>query len=125
MDYSRLTSGATVYLPVFHPGAFLYIGDGHAAQGDGEIAGNALETSMDVTFSVSLIKRAATKKLKVWYRLKRLAAISKHFEFYQRATIMMINYDDNQKICEMINEILLIKKYLVLLRSLNLYLTCL
>ncbi|TWW01345.1 acetamidase/formamidase family protein [Chitinophaga pinensis] len=35
----------------------LYIGDGHAAQGDGEIAGNALETSMDVIFSVRLIRK--------------------------------------------------------------------
>jgi amidase len=56
LDYSRLTAGTTVYLPVFHPGAYFYIGDGHAVQGDGEIAGNALETSLDVTFTVKLIK---------------------------------------------------------------------
>jgi acetamidase/formamidase len=56
LDYSSLTKGATVYLPVFHPGAYFYIGDGHATQGDGEIAGNALETSLDVTFTVRLIK---------------------------------------------------------------------
>ena len=35
---------------------FFYIGDGHAVQGDGEIAGNALETSLDVDFTVRLIK---------------------------------------------------------------------
>ena len=47
----------TVYLPVFHDGALLYVGDGHALQGDGEIAGNALKTSMDVEFTVQLIKQ--------------------------------------------------------------------
>ncbi|MBX9782678.1 MAG: acetamidase/formamidase family protein [Chitinophagaceae bacterium] len=57
LDYSSIKQGATVYLPVLHNGAYLYIGDGHAVQGDGEIAGNALETSMDVSFSVKLIKR--------------------------------------------------------------------
>jgi amidase len=56
LDYNRVRSGSTVYLPVFHEGAYLYIGDGHALQADGEIAGNALETSMNVVFSVRLIK---------------------------------------------------------------------
>jgi len=44
-----------VYLPVSVPGALLYFGDGHAAQGDGELNGNALETSMDVEVMVDLI----------------------------------------------------------------------
>jgi acetamidase/formamidase len=44
-----------VYLPVIAPGAMLYLGDGHAAQGDGELNGNALETSMDVEFTVDVI----------------------------------------------------------------------
>lgn len=57
MDFSSITQSSIVYLPVFHEGAFLYIGDGHAVQGDGEIAGNALETSLDVEFSVKLIKK--------------------------------------------------------------------
>ena len=35
MDFSQLGEGATVYLPVMHPGALLFLGDGHAAQGDG------------------------------------------------------------------------------------------
>jgi amidase len=55
MDFNEITEGATVYLPVRVPGAFLYIGDGHALQGDGETTGNALETSMDVTFTVDVI----------------------------------------------------------------------
>ena len=37
------------------PGAYLFLGDGHAAQGAGELTGDALETSMDVEFSVELI----------------------------------------------------------------------
>ncbi len=47
--------GTTLYLPVFVPGALLFVGDGHAAQGDGEISGNALETSMDLEFSVEVL----------------------------------------------------------------------
>jgi acetamidase/formamidase len=55
MDFNEVIEGATVYLPVGTPGALLYVGDGHAAQGDGELNGNALETSMDVEFTVDLI----------------------------------------------------------------------
>jgi amidase len=57
LDFSSITQSATVYLPVFHEGGYLYIGDGHALQGDGEIAGNALETSLHVAFTVKLIKK--------------------------------------------------------------------
>jgi acetamidase/formamidase len=55
MDFNEIVEGATVYLPVSVPGALLYVGDGHALQGDGELTGNALETSMDVEFSVDVI----------------------------------------------------------------------
>ena len=55
MDFNEVIEGATVYLPVRTPGALLYVGDGHAAQGDGELNGNALETSMDVEFTVDVI----------------------------------------------------------------------
>jgi len=55
MDFNEIVEGATVYLPVNVPGALLYVGDGHAAQGDGELNGNALETSMDVEFTVDVI----------------------------------------------------------------------
>ena len=57
MDFSGIRQSAIVYLPVFHDGGYFYIGDGHAAQGDGEIAGNALETSLDVVFTVKVIKK--------------------------------------------------------------------
>ena len=55
MDFNEIVEGATVYLPVRVPGALFYLGDGHAAQGDGELNGNALETSMDVEFTVDVI----------------------------------------------------------------------
>ena len=56
MELSAVREGATVYLPVGEEGAFLYLGDGHAAQGDGELTGDALETSLDVTFSVEVLR---------------------------------------------------------------------
>jgi len=54
LDCNQITEGSTVYLPVFQPGALLYLGDAHALQGDGELNGNALETSMDIEFSVDV-----------------------------------------------------------------------
>jgi amidase len=56
MDYPGIAEGTTLYLPVFAPGARLYLGDGHAAQGDGEIAGSGIEVSFDVRFTVTLLK---------------------------------------------------------------------
>jgi acetamidase/formamidase len=58
MDYNRIGAGATVILPVSHPGALLFIGDAHALQGDGEPNGTGVETSMDVTFTVTVRKKA-------------------------------------------------------------------
>ena len=55
MDFNEVVEGNTLYLPVNVPGALLYFGDGHAAQGDGELNGNALETSMDVELTVDVI----------------------------------------------------------------------
>ena len=55
MDFNEVVEGATVYLPVMVPGAMFYLGDGHAAQGDGELNGNALETSMEVEFTVDVV----------------------------------------------------------------------
>ena len=56
MDAPELREGTTVYLPVFHDGAYLYFGDGHARQGEGEVAGTGLETSMDVVLQIDVIK---------------------------------------------------------------------
>jgi acetamidase/formamidase len=56
IDYNDVVEGATLYFPVYHTGAFFYVGDGHARQGDGEGLGNGVETSLDVQFTVRVIK---------------------------------------------------------------------
>lgn len=56
LDFRALTTGATLYLPVFHPGALFYTGDPHGAQGDGEVSGNALEQSVTGVFRFVLHK---------------------------------------------------------------------
>jgi acetamidase/formamidase len=61
LDFKFITQSATVYLPVFHPGALLLMGDGHAVQGDGELNGDALETSMSFEFIVQIIKNGAAE----------------------------------------------------------------
>ena len=66
MDYAGLNQGVKVMLPVFEPGALLFIGDGHAVQGEGEVVGTGVETSMDVEFSVQVVKKAAIQ----WPRLE-------------------------------------------------------
>jgi amidase len=58
LDYNRIGEGATVFLPVYHAGGLLFLGDGHALQADGEPTGTGIETSMDVEFSVAVRKRA-------------------------------------------------------------------
>ena len=56
LDYNQIREGTTLYLSVYQAGALLFIGDGHAAQGDGEITGQGLEISMDVEFTVDVIR---------------------------------------------------------------------
>ncbi len=58
IDYNEIAEGATVHLPVYHHGALLYVGDGHALQGDGESLGTGIETSMDVEMVVTVRKKA-------------------------------------------------------------------
>jgi len=71
LDYFGMNAGVTLMLPVFEPGALLFLGDGHARQGHGEVVGNALEVSMDVEFVVDLIKDRAI----AWPRLENEAYI--------------------------------------------------
>jgi acetamidase/formamidase len=54
MDIRHVGAGATLYLPVAVDGALLSLGDGHAAQGDGEVCGTAIETSAVATLRISL-----------------------------------------------------------------------
>lgn len=56
MDIKEVTQGNTLFLPVFVPGALLHLGDVHAAQGDGELCGTALEMPATVTIKVDLLK---------------------------------------------------------------------
>lgn len=65
MDMRHVTSGARLWLPVAVTGALLSLGDSHAAQGDGEVCGTAVETSSVVTLRVHLKKAAglATPRL--------------------------------------------------------------
>lgn len=56
MDYRGWVAGVTAYFPVAVPGALIFVGDGHAIQGDGEIAGTGIEISMDVQFTVRLLR---------------------------------------------------------------------
>jgi amidase len=56
MDYRGFREGVTVLLPVAVEGALFHIGDGHALQGDGEIVGTGIEVSMDVEFTLEVVK---------------------------------------------------------------------
>ncbi|HEY0432609.1 MAG TPA: acetamidase/formamidase family protein, partial [Chitinophagaceae bacterium] len=74
MDFEMVAQGAIVFVPVLHDGAYFFIGDGHAEQGDGEIAGNALETSLDVTFTIDVIREQPLQWPRVEY-LEHIYAI--------------------------------------------------
>jgi acetamidase/formamidase len=57
LDVRELCAGSTLYLPVYNPGALFSCGDGHAAQGDGEVCINGIECPLDVTLRFRLHKR--------------------------------------------------------------------
>ena len=56
LDCKELTAGSTIYLPVWNEGALFSTGDGHAAQGDGEVNGTAIETALKGTFEFRVRK---------------------------------------------------------------------
>jgi amidase len=56
MDIVEVCPGSTIYLPVFVPGAFLYLGDAHAAMGHGELSATGLEMPAETTITVDLMK---------------------------------------------------------------------
>jgi amidase len=66
MDASEASAGNTLYLPVSVPGALLFLGDAHAAMGDGEIAGTAVEVAAHIRLTVDVIK----KKSIAWPRFE-------------------------------------------------------
>jgi acetamidase/formamidase len=57
IDCKDLVAGATLHLPVWHPGGLFSVGDGHAAQGHGEVCLTAIETSLSGTFKITLEKQ--------------------------------------------------------------------
>lgn len=94
MDYNGIVEGATVYLPVFQPGALLYLGDGHALQGDGETTQWALETSLDVEFSVDVLPPAslATPRIESADALATLGQAGSLDEAVRLATAGMVQW---------------------------------
>lgn len=88
MDYVGVETGVSVMLPVNEPGALLFLGDGHARQGEGEVVGTGLETSMDVVFTVRLIKKAAIAwpRIETAQDIKVLGSARPLLEAFQSAT---------------------------------------
>ncbi|KAJ3559196.1 hypothetical protein NM688_g484 [Phlebia brevispora] len=56
IDTKHVTRGTTLYLPIEAEGALFSLGDGHAAQGDGEVCGTAIETPMNATVRLTVLK---------------------------------------------------------------------
>ncbi len=54
IDVRHLTAGATLFLPIGVEGALFSVGDGHAAQGDGEVCGSAIETGMEIALRLGV-----------------------------------------------------------------------
>ncbi len=94
LDYNDNVEGTTLYFPVFHAGGLFGIGDAHAAQGDGELTGSALETSADVEFTVDVIKgeiyqqvRAETKDFLIAFGVSGSVA-----ESIQASTTLLVEW---------------------------------
>ena len=94
MDFNEIVEGATVYLPVRVPGALLYFGDAHAVQGDGELNGNALETSMDVEVTVDVIpeKRVPGPRVESQTHLMAMGLAGSLDDAFREATANMASW---------------------------------
>jgi acetamidase/formamidase len=88
MDYAWMGAGVKLMLPVNEPGALLFLGDGHARQGEGEVAGTGLETSLDVEFTVELVKNKAIgwPRLETATHVMVLGSARPLLEAFQHAT---------------------------------------
>ncbi len=88
MDYAGLTAGVKVMLPVNEPGALLFVGDGHARQGEGEVVGTGIETSMDLEFTVDVVQgeRIEWPRLETPTHLAVLGSERSLLEAFQHAT---------------------------------------
>lgn len=63
IDCKDLVAGSVLYLPVTLPGALLSVGDGHAAQGDGEVAGTAIECGMTTELQLDLVSARPARSI--------------------------------------------------------------
>lgn len=63
IDCRELIAGSTLFLPVTVPGAYLFVGDGHAAQGDGEVGGTAIECGMTSQLTVTLLDEVPVRSV--------------------------------------------------------------
>jgi amidase len=64
-DTKYVCAGSTVYFPVFHAGALLFLGDCHQIQGDGELCGVAPETDAEVTLRVDVLKGRTIRRPRI------------------------------------------------------------
>ena len=71
LDVRDVAPGNRVLLPVYHPGALLYLGDVHASQGDTEFTGTAAETKATVRVKLEVVK----KKRIPWMRIEKPASL--------------------------------------------------
>lgn len=91
MDVRQLTAGARLALPVLVPGALFSVGDVHAAQGDGEVAGTAIETDATVTLRFDLVKGGAARSPQLHTPVVRsvegpwFASTGHHSDLYEAA----------------------------------------
>lgn len=95
MDNRHLTAGTTVYFPVLVEGALFSIGDTHAAQGDGEVSGTAVEAPMRIVLQLEVVEGARPLP-EPQYETSEYYAVSAHAqtidEAARRATEYMIEY---------------------------------
>lgn len=80
LDIRDLTRGSRLLLPVAVPGALFSLGDTHAAQGDGEVCGTAIESAMTVRLRLSLVKNAGIRQPQ--YRVPATASSTEPRGFY-------------------------------------------
>jgi len=76
MDIRDMAMGTELYLPVEVAGGLFSLGDTHAAQGDGEVCGTAIESPMDVTVKLDLVKGAHLK----FPRFRTAGPVTKHLD---------------------------------------------
>lgn len=95
MDNRHLVAGTTVYFPVFVEGALFSIGDTHAAQGDGEVSGTAIEAPMRIVYEVS-VRKGGRKIEEPQYETDEYYAVTAFAtdldEAARKATRFMIDY---------------------------------